>query len=354
MSDNQHYVTKAHLDKFVHPTSGQNILYPYERELGGRKPTGTKKLGSAEKFYIQIDNGLPTNKLDESRKADEAILFGSGKRTPSALSKCIYDDKFVPQQSEFNLLARAAAFLWWGSPLTIHNAAMLDLMASQIAALNLLNDEEMKANYTSEYGSEADKKLAKHREALLRGDLYFDVGQENWKQLGFEIARWEGLLIDTLCRMGLTICYAQYKSFFLTSDNPVITTSQKQPDRPGFELPDAQIWFPISHRKGLLWTWKHRGVQTDYFGHSQTRVMNRRIVRWCYKRVYSPLPDDWIEAAMRENNFDPRYGHYGSLQAVIDQHSVPIKANGNGQPTREIVDLVAALRAGEKVDVVNL
>ena len=38
--------------------------------------------------------------------------------------------------------------------------------------------------------------------------------------------------------------------------------------------------------------------------------MNGRMVRWCYKDVYSPLPEDWIEPTIKEVSFNSRYAHY--------------------------------------------
>lgn len=65
--DNQHYISKAHLDKFIHPSSPQKVLYPYTKGRGPQPAKGTKRLASADHFYRQIDAGQPTNKLDEAR-----------------------------------------------------------------------------------------------------------------------------------------------------------------------------------------------------------------------------------------------------------------------------------------------
>jgi hypothetical protein len=355
MSDNQHYITKAYLDKFVHANSSQKILFPYDKDLGSLGGKGTKRLGSAEDFYVQKAGESLTNKLDETRKAAETLFFASGKRTSGPVAKCIYDDDFLPGTEEQCVLAGAATFLWCGSPVQIHNTAMMGLMANQMYLFNRLNTERAKELYKTRYDSEADRRLQEDRKAVLQGDLTVDVGEEDWKQLGFESFRYGPHFLAALSDMGLTVCTCHYKSFFLTSDNPVVTTSDERPDRPGVLLKDAEVWFPISYKKGLLWSWKHKGVSRDCFGHSKTRAMNRRIIRWCYKKVYSPLRDVWIEAAMKENSFDPCYGHYGSLQQLIDGHTAPaVMITGKSQNVGEIVDLTAGLRAGEKCDVVKL
>ena len=94
--------------------------------------------------------------------------------------------------------------------------------------------------------------------------------------------------------MGLTICTSHPKSCFLTSDNPVILTSHSQKDDPGIGQRYTEVWFSVSYKKGLLWTWKHSGIDKTTLGHSATRVQNRNMIRWCYKEVYSPLREDWI------------------------------------------------------------
>jgi hypothetical protein len=355
MSDNQHYVTKAHLDKFVHPNTGQNVLFPFERGIGRRKATGTKQLASANHFYAERDGEVLVNRIDVIRKHAEARLFASGRRTAGPIAKCIYEDKYTPNPEERFALVQAAALLRWGSPVEIHNTAMLSLLCQQVFAFNLLNSEQAKEEYQKSYGDQAEERIQLDREALQTGDLVIDVGEENWKQLGFEAYKFEEVFIDAVSRMGLTICTAHYKSFFITSDNPVVLTSDSQSDSPGLALRDAQVWFPISYRRGLLWSWKHSGVERDYFNHSETRKMNRRMVRWCYKHVYSPLAEDWIEAAVKEVSFNPCFGHYGTLQRVMDAHSAPaVMGPGAGERVGNIVDLIAGLRSGQKCDVVNL
>ncbi len=352
---NDHYITKAYLDKFVHPGSKDKVLFPYAR--GDRIPKaagkGTKKLGSAESFYAQKENGEWHNKLDDARKFVESIVFASGKRTSGPLAKCVYDDDFSPTAEHRPILAGAAAFLHTGSPVQIHNTAMFGLFACQAHALNQLNTVDAKDLYTEAYGDDWEKKIQEDRVALLKGELVVDVGEENWKQLGFEAMQLQEMWINVLSKMGLTICGSHYQSFFITSDNPVVVHCGSQPNNPGIGVKDAEIWFPISYKKGLLWTWKHRGVQRDTFGHSLTRTMNKRMIKWCYKEVYSPLAEDWIGRAMKEVQFDPCYGHYGSLQEMIDNYALTAILP-NGTQAGEIMDITAGLKSGEKHDVVGI
>jgi Protein of unknown function (DUF4238) len=161
--------------------------------------------------------------------------------------------------------------------------------------------------------------------------------------------------------MTLAICRCHPNGFFLTSDNPVIVLSARQPNKPGVALPDARVWFPISYNRGLLWTHKKGmagsvAVSRSGFGHSETRSLNRQIIKWCYKEVYSPLPETWIDEAMKANSFDPCFGHYGSRNLVIEAHSAPaFVARGSGLQRRgEIVDLIAGLKSGAKCDAVRI
>ncbi len=362
MNDNQHYITKAHLDKFIHPTSGQNILHPYVRTQGIHKAKGTKRLACADSFFHQRDGAEMNNKLDEARKQIESRVFASGKATSGPLAKCIYDDTFLPNKQEGGELILAAAFLWWSSPVQIQNSAMMSLLCSQADFFNRLNSEEAKALYEKRYGEEAEARLQADRDAVLKGDLIVDVGEENWRQLGFSSTTGMDILGDQLSYMTLEICRCHPDSFFLTSDNPVIVLSATKPDKPGLALPDARVWFPISYNRGLLWTHNKGkvgnvlGVSRSGFGHSETRNLNRQIIKWCYKEVYSPLPGAWIDETMKANSFDPCFGHYGSLNEVIEAHSAPaFVERGNAlQRKGEVVDLIAGLKSGEKCDAVGI
>ena len=63
------------------------------------------------------------------------------------------------------------------------------------------------------------------------------------------------------------------------------------------------------------------------------------------------LPEVWIETAMHENKFDPCYGHYGTLDDMMKNHSVKAKlADGT---VAKVIDAAAALRSGKKVNVVG-
>jgi hypothetical protein len=76
------------------------------------------------------------------------------------------------------------------------------------------------------------------------------------------------------------------------------------------------------------------------------------MIRFCYKDAFSPLPEDWIHLASVENDFDPCFGHYGSIARAIENHRVIIRDATGAE--REVVNLTAALKSGEKKDVVGL
>ena len=156
---NQHYITKAYLDRFVHPASGQNVLYPYRKGGDLCKPRGTKRLASATNFFRQREYGTLTDKLDEARFESEVVLFSSGKRTPSSLSQCIFDDGFTPTEKDKLHFAAAAAFLWCGSPVQIHNAAMWMLVQEQIALFEKLNTTEARVLFFQQHGEDAAVRL---------------------------------------------------------------------------------------------------------------------------------------------------------------------------------------------------
>jgi hypothetical protein len=352
MNDNQHYVSKAHLDKFIHPNSKQNVLYPYRKGSGSLRATGTKHLASADHFYLQQESGQQTNRLDESRKQNEAVFFASGKRTSGPLARCVYEDDFKPTYDEKIMLAGSAAFLRCGSPAQVHNTAMLAVLANQIWAFNSFNTDQLACEYRKRFGEDAGRKLDEDRKAFWEGGLFVDVGEENWKQLGFTSFESEKTWLEALSRMRLTICEAHPKSFFATSDNPVILTANSQSDRPGLGLSDAEVWFPISYKRGLLWTWKSGQTEKTTLGHSATRIKNRLMIRWCYREIYAPLPEDWIASAVKEEKFDPCFGHYGSLKEFAENHL--INALDETGKKREIIDLVSGLKAGAKLDVLGL
>src|SRR5579871_4218903 len=208
MSDNQHYVTRAYLEKFIRPDSVQRVLYPYQKSIGATAAKGTKHLASADCFYVQNVSGELSNRLDEARKFLETKLFASGRRTSGALANCIYDDKFYPSIEQVLELATVAAFLHCGAPMTIHNTAMMGVFCNQAHALNTLKTKAAKEEYERSYGAAAEAKIAEDRQQILNGELIIDVGEENWKQQGFFSFKMAEVWMQHLTQMGLTICSA--------------------------------------------------------------------------------------------------------------------------------------------------
>lgn len=343
---NQHYITRAYLDKFIHPSLNQKVLYPYERGRGACDPKGVKRLGSHKNFFRQIDQGEITDKLDRARDFTERLLFASGRSNPSSLAQCVFNDDFIPSAQDCLHFAAAAAFLFCSSPVQIHNTAMHLLLLEQMELFNKMNSDEMRAAYEKRHGEEAATRLEEDREKVLNGKLFMDVGEENWRQLGFYVFQNEKQVIHLMQQMRMTIVNCHPKSAFLTSDNPVVRTF---PTHHGSL--DDQVWFPISYKRGVLWHRNNLPAKTT-FGHSQTRALNRRVIKYAYKKVFAPLPEDWIEGVVMTEDFNPLLGHYGSLREVM-QHSVQTDSSEEEQP-KEIVDLVAAMKAGKKLDVVRI
>jgi hypothetical protein len=164
---------------------------------------------------------------------------------------------------------------------------------------------------------------------------------------GFEAFQIEADLIHLLLGMRMTVVNCHPRCFFLTSDNPVV---RKFPSKNG-KL-DDEVWFPISYRRGVLWHRRSLAANTT-FGYSEAFAYNRRLIKNSYKFIYSPLPQPWIEVASKELSAEPPVlGHYGSLRQIIAEAKPAI--DQNGRPCGEIVDIVAALRARPKPDVVGL
>lgn len=343
---NQHYITKAYLDKFVHPSSGQEILYPYRKGGNPCKPRGIKSLGSAANFYRQRENGILHDKLDEARKVSETLLFASGKRNPSPLSQCIFEDAFIPKEADKLHLAGAAAFLWCGSPVQIHNCAMNTLLHSQIDLFNWHKTDEAIAAFREKHGDAAEQKLAESREMVLKGQLFADVGEGDRKQLGFRSFEIERDVISLLLGMQMTIVDCNRRCVFLTSDNPVVRTFPSGPGRA-----DDEVWFPISHKRAVRWHRRHKMGVREQLGYSQCFQLNRRVIKFAHKFIYSPLRETWIEEAARGETYNPRFGHYGSLERVISKSA---KVSSRDGKQGEIIDLIAAMRDGEQVDVVGV
>lgn len=343
---NQHYITRAYLDKFIHPSSDQKVLYPYERRRGACDAKGVKRLGSHKNFFRQNDNGEITDKLDEARELTERLLFSSGRVNPSSLAQCVFNDDFLPTAKDRLHFAAAAAFLFCSSPVQIHNTAMDHLLFAQMDLFNKMNSAEMRSMYDKKYGEQAATRLEEDREKVLHGKLVMDVGEENWRQLGFDVFQFEKQFIHLIQEMQMTIVDCHPKSVFLTSDNPVVRTFPTRHDSL-----DDQVWFPISYKRGILWHRNNLPGRTT-FGHSQTRAFNRRVIKYSYKKVFAPLPEDWIEAAVTTEDFDPLLGHYGSLDEVM-KHALQAESPEKGH-SKEIVDLFAAMKAGKRLDVVKI
>lgn len=347
---NEHYISKAYLDNFVHPSSEHAVLYPYGRERGAYRPSGTKRLGSAINFYRQKTAAGFDDRLDEARKRAESLIFSSSKSNVGSLARCVVEDSFALSAQDRADLAGAAAFLFCGSPVQIHNVAMHVLLLYQMDFLNWHNTEDVKAAFREQFGDEAEDQLAESRKKALNGELFMDVGEENWKQLGFTAFLSQPAVTQLLMRMRLTVVDCHPKSVFLTSDNPVVRTYPSDAAIARHKW-DDEMWFPISHKRGLLWHRRNCGSR-ERFGHSQCRSLNRQVIKHAYKFIYSPRPEEWIGTAVTTAKPAPLLGHYESLEKVIAASKPAIDTHGRA--VGEIVDSFAVMRDNAKVDVLRI
>jgi hypothetical protein len=230
---------------------------------------------------------------------------------------------------------------------------MIGLFCIQADALNRLNTDEARSLYQQHFGDQAEAQLEHDRQELLNGDLIVDVGDENRKQFGFESFNYQRLWIDALMEMELALVSCQANGFFVTSDNPVVLSSNVQKDNPGLALRDAEVWFPLSYSKGLLWRRSGVGVPRMVLSDRETLALNKKMVKWCYKFVYSPLPADWLENAARSETFNSLFGHYGNLATMIENARPLIDANNN-QQIGEAMEIMSGLRQGRQEDILRI
>ena len=153
-------------------------------------------------------------------------------------------------------------------------------------------------------------------------------------------------MIQLLLSMKLTVVDCNYRCFFVTSDNPVVRSYPSAPNRL-----DDEVWFPISYRRGVLWH-RHNREDRTTLGYSQSLEKNKRVIRNSYKFVYSPLQDDWVESAAKNESRNQLLGHYESLEKVVERGTSTFGANGVAP--ENIVDTIAAMKSGERLDVVGI
>jgi hypothetical protein len=345
---NDHYVMVAHLNKFIHPESKQRVLHPFRKGRNELGPKGPKHLGCAEGFYSQVlEDGTVTNRLDTGLKISENLTFGSGKRDCGVLARCIYDDVFFPTtEAERIEITHCTAFSYCRAPVQIHNVAMMHQFTINLMTyeIGLEPDEPivramMQANKMSE--SEAREHLTIGKKAIRDGDITVSAAFPHERQSGFDILTMqkEMWIIE---KMQWRLLEAAPGSFFLTSDNPVVVEDASSPTRRVHALrqsKNVEIWFPISHRYGFLMAWRKQGQGRSVASHSQTRSLNRRMIKWCYRHVYSPLRAPWINEAVRDVIFSPLLGRLKSIHECYQN-----KPDGP-------IDVVAALQDAEYADV---
>jgi hypothetical protein len=345
-----HYVMKSHLDKFIHPTSKERVLYPYRKGMGQLHPKGPRHLGCAEGFYNQVlEDGAESTRLDEGFQLGEKLLFSSGKRTPSTLSRCVYDEAFFPTTDQERAeITFCTSFMYCRAPVQIHNTAMIRHLGANIDVFNRLDaeDEELVKSYMEANDvtkDEAQKQVAKSKDEILRGNMTVSVGWEHERQDGFNMLTLQQHIMSVVDDMRWRLLRAASGSSFLTTDNPVVVEDPSFPKKRMHGMRQSrriEVWFPISHEIGLLVDWRREQPQGRVVAsHSQTRALNRRMIKWCYRHVYSPRREDWIAEATKSAKFRPLLDRLTSIDEWCKS------ARGN------IVDMMSALENGEEADV---
>lgn len=325
---NDHYVTRSYLERFIHPTSkadGNEVLFPYSKGRGACRCKGTKRLGCAEDFYrIRTRDGGTDKSLDDVLSKLESFFFRSGNKSEGAYARVANTGKWPSNATDKLELASIAAMLRCRAPVQIHNAAMQVHANRLIDSYIALKPGGRLRQLMLDDGCTAEE-IDKGRLALFEGDLTVDVGKEYQKQEGlislpafeaisaaFEKMRWRLVVI----RNGET---------FITGDNPVVLHVQDDPvGQALFQNPHVEVWFPIAHDKGFLIDHRDGPDAIETLGHSQIRVLNRRVLKWANRFVYSPLPEEWLELAARTESFNPLRGKLTSIKSLYDSIDAPV------------------------------
>lgn len=324
-----HYVMRSHLANFAHPSSTGKVLFPYRKGQGlllnkrnGIGPTG---LGWGEDFYSQIlPDGSSCRELDRGLQFSEKTFFGIPNGIPSAVWKCIHDPTYFPSDEEGRThITYCTAFSHCRTPVQIHNMAMLMHISIAVEAFNAFsgdNEGMIARTMESEKLSReaAIEKMRATQQLLFDGSIYLST--KNEKQDGLNILKLEEKLW-IIIEMKWELLEACPGQFFLTSDNPVVMENPQLPNKKWMPawLKGTEVWYPISHRYGLLMRQSPEIVERRRMAsHSETRSLNRRMIRRAYRHVYSPLKEDWIDEAVREERFNPMVGRLKTVKALCE------------------------------------
>lgn len=254
---NDHYVTKAYLDRFIHPQSivaGNQVLFPYAKGGAVCRPRGTKNLGSAEHFYTQkLADGRVDTALDEALQKAELYIFASGKRNPGMLAKCIFSDQLPQNPVERDELIVGIALMRCRTPVQIHNTSVMNDLCDHAEVFNQLNKPEARDACRKSPISDAEIEYAidRVRQKFLNGELR--VGVEDQKQDGLESLKYVQTIFPVLKTMRLRLVKSFHSDVFIASDNPVVINVPEDSRGQGLQQSKAtEVWFPISHNRGLL------------------------------------------------------------------------------------------------------
>lgn len=302
-----HIISAAYYKKFI--MQGRE-LFPYKRKIGSLPAKGVKGIG----FAIDYDDiGKNTEEYEYYIKKFETIAM-HGKNGP--LAKIVNEEHYPETAQERDLIFLIMAFFRLKSPVQIHNYAIFSEMMTSVIYFNSLNDKnnEIIKNYAEIYNinnvNESIKRIRQEKNRILTGEITFGI--ENKKLYG--LASWNLFYfwVNWFTCMNLQII--ETKEFFITSDNPIIVKS-KDFLFPAIGYKDSFVWFPISNKKGILLS-HNKKSKFKNIKHSETRMYNRLIMKYCYDFVYSPYNEDWINDFMKENTLDPLLGTFSGFSGI--------------------------------------
>lgn len=328
-NDSQHIVTRAYLDRFIDPqkvAENDRVLFPYAKGGFPCRPRGTKRIGCAQHFYsYRRDDGSYDNSVDKGLQEFERLVFSPPESKEGAFARCLRDDDTPKSLDDRVVLAAVAAVMRCRSPVQMHNFAAYGDMCNQIWAFNMLKAPHVLAAYMEGGMSKEDAEAAidADREELLKGELRVEVSDE--RRFGLESLKHVQPVIETLMQLRMRLIRAYRTDVFVTSDNPVVVHVPDDPRGEGLtQTPQTEIWFPISHNRGLLFDQRPGRDGVEQAGHSQTIVLNRRIVKWSYRFVYSPQKIDWLASAVTNEQFNPLMRRMKSVQDIVDFSSADV------------------------------
>ena len=297
-----HYVPKFYLNGF---SDRKGQLWVYEKSVVAPRASTPKREGNRADYYVFTELG----EKDDSAE----LMLGTIENMVAPIFRSLRRREHVLSPSEVGHLFAFIGVMFVRVPAYREYWDEMTGMEITIHAQEMIKKSGVFEKFLRYYEAKTGRPLADPegvRQAVLRGEFVVEQ-RSKVMNLAFIFRDAQKIGKELVHEYGYDLYYAPSGSFYVTSDNPVVTIGHEGGDKAtvglGFSWPHTQVVFPLNKRVCAILSRHGRERKVDATPQKLAEI-NRLLMFASQKYLYAAENSEDIGKEFEQNGCGLRYG----------------------------------------------